>query len=252
MRTSCSRWSSGSRPRAARRTRSAVDARKEEEVVALVERIERDIGADRGRGVQHRRQRPLPASSRRRRACTSRSGRWRCFAGFLMGARGRQGAWWRAGPRHDPLHRRDGEPARLGRASPRSPAPSTRCARSRRAWRASSGRSGIHVAHVVIDGAIDTAVHPRELPGALCAEGRSDGILDPDAHRRDLLAGCTAAARRLDARARPAAVDRKILNHPRSAFGDAPSGFALPLSRRHHQRPGKAGSAVVPELEPHG
>jgi len=33
--------------------------------------------------------------------------------------------------------------------------------------------------------------------------------------------------------------------HPRSAFGDAPSGFALSPSRGRHQRPGKAGSAVA-------
>jgi hypothetical protein len=36
--------------------------------------------------------------------------------------------------------------------------------------------------------------------------------------------------------------------HPRSAFGDAPSGFALSPSRGRHQRPGKAGSAVAPAL----
>jgi hypothetical protein len=36
--------------------------------------------------------------------------------------------------------------------------------------------------------------------------------------------------------------------HPRSAFGDAPSGVALSPSRGRHQRPGKAGSAVAPEL----
>ncbi len=35
--------------------------------------------------------------------------------------------------------------------------------------------------------------------------------------------------------------------HPRSAFGDAPSGFALSPTRGRHQRPGKAGSAVPHE-----
>jgi hypothetical protein len=35
--------------------------------------------------------------------------------------------------------------------------------------------------------------------------------------------------------------------HPRSACGDAPSGFALSPSRGRHQRPGKAGSAVALE-----
>ena len=33
------------------------------------------------------------------------------------------------------------------------------------------GPQGIHVAHVVIDGAIDTPLHRRELPRALRAEG---------------------------------------------------------------------------------
>ena len=52
------------------------DARKEEEVVALVERIEREHRADRRARLQHRRQRARRASSTRRRASTSRSGRW--------------------------------------------------------------------------------------------------------------------------------------------------------------------------------
>ncbi len=33
--------------------------------------------------------------------------------------------------------------------------------------------------------------------------------------------------------------------HPRSAYGDASSGFALSPTRGRHQRPGKAGSAVA-------
>jgi len=33
----------------------------------------------------------------------------------------------------------------------------------------------------------------------------------------------------------------------RSAFGDAPSGFALSPSRERHQWPGKAGSTVALE-----
>ena len=65
-------------------------------------------------------------------------------------------------------------------ASPRSPAPSTRCARWRRAWRASSGRKGIHVAHVVIDGAIDTAFIGENFPERYALK-EQDGILDPDA-----------------------------------------------------------------------
>jgi hypothetical protein len=35
------------------------------------------------------------------------------------------------------------------------------------------------------------------------------------------------------------------MTHPRSAFGDAPSGFALSPSRGRPQRPGKADSAAA-------
>jgi len=38
------------------------------------------------------------------------------------------------------------------------------------------------------------------------------------------------------------------MDHPRSAFGRAPSGLALSPSRGRHQRPGKAGSAVAPTM----
>ena len=48
------------------------------------------------------------------------------------------------------------------------------------------GPQGIHVAHVVIDGAIDTAVHRRELPRALRAEGAGRHP-QPGRDRRQLL-----------------------------------------------------------------
>ena len=51
---------------------------------------------------------------------------------------------------------------------------SSRCAGSRRAWRASSPPKGIHVAHFVIDGGI-------RQPGDARAERGADGFLDPDA-----------------------------------------------------------------------
>ena len=43
------------------------------------------------------------------------------------------------------------------------------------------GPQGIHVAHIVIDGAIDTQFIARELSRALRDEGAPDGILNPDA-----------------------------------------------------------------------
>ena len=67
------------------------------------------------------------------------------------------------------------------RLLPPSPAPSTRCARWRRAWRANSGPQGIHVAHVVIDGAIDTRLHRRELPRALRDSRARTASSSPDA-----------------------------------------------------------------------
>ena len=43
------------------------------------------------------------------------------------------------------------------------------------------GPQGIHVAHVVIDGAIDTEFIRSNVPAALRAARTSDGILEPDA-----------------------------------------------------------------------
>jgi hypothetical protein len=63
------------------------DARKEEEVVALVEQIESHDRRDRGAGVQHRRQRPSSILERPRGAI-SRSGRWPAVSGFLNGRSG--------------------------------------------------------------------------------------------------------------------------------------------------------------------
>jgi len=40
------------------------------------------------------------------------------------------------------------------------------------------------------------------------------------------------------------------MTHPRSAFGDAPSGFALSPSRGRRQRTGRAGSAAAAGLRP--
>jgi hypothetical protein len=55
-----------------------------------------------------------------------------------------------------------------------------RCARCRRAWRANSARKGLHVAHVVIDGAIDTAFIKNNFPERYKLKDR-DGILSPEA-----------------------------------------------------------------------
>ena len=52
------------------------DARKEDEMAALVEHHRARDRPDRGGGLQHRRQRALRRSARRPRASTARSGRW--------------------------------------------------------------------------------------------------------------------------------------------------------------------------------
>jgi hypothetical protein len=74
--TSCSRWWRRSEADGGQAHGFACDARKEEEVVALVEQIEGDHRPDRGAGVQHRRQRAREHPGRKPRASTSRSGRW--------------------------------------------------------------------------------------------------------------------------------------------------------------------------------
>ena len=133
--------------------------------------------ADRGGGVQHRRQRALrhPETTAR---VYHKVWEMACFGGFLMGREVGQGDG-AARPRHDHLHRRDAPACAAATASPPSPAPSMRCARWRRAWRASCGPQGIHVAHLVIDGAIDTEFIRTTFPERYALKDQ-DGILDPE------------------------------------------------------------------------
>ena len=56
------------------------------------------------------------------------------------------------------------------------------------------GPQGIHVAHLVIDGAIDTQLHRRELSRALRAQGPGRHP-QPRRDRRELLERCTASTR---------------------------------------------------------
>ena len=59
------------------------------------------------------------------------------------------------------------------------PAPSTRCAHWRRAWRANCGPKGIHVAHPVIDGAIDTEFIRSNFPERYALKDQ-EGIVSPE------------------------------------------------------------------------
>ena len=72
------------------------------------------------------------------------------------------------------------------------------------------GPQGIHVAHVVIDGAIDTPFIAENFPGALREEERGRDPR-PRRDRRELLEPALPAAQRLDPRARPQAVERDLV-----------------------------------------
>jgi NAD(P)-dependent dehydrogenase (short-subunit alcohol dehydrogenase family) len=153
------------------------DARKEAEVIALIETIERDIGAievavfNIGANVRF----PITQTSAR---VYFKVWEMACFAGFLMGRevakvmlprgrgtilftgataslRGGSGYCAFAGAKH-------GLRA-LAQSMARELAP-----------------SGIHVAHVVIDGAIDTEFIRSNFPERAALKPR-DGILDPEA-----------------------------------------------------------------------
>ena len=113
------------------------DARKEEQMVALIDTIEREVGAievaafNIGANVRF----PIRETTAR---VYFKVWEMACFAGFLMGREVAK-VWCRAAaaPSCSPAP----PPAcAAAPASPPSPAPSTRCARWRRAWRASWGR----------------------------------------------------------------------------------------------------------------
>ncbi len=154
-----------------------VDARKEEQVTALFERIEHEIGAievlafNIGANVRF----PIRETTSRVYFKVWEMG---CFAGFLAGReaakvmvpRGRGTILFTGASAS--LRGREGYAAFAG---------------AKHALRALAqsmarelGPQGIHVAHTVIDGAIDTAFIRDNFPEryALKAE---DGILDPDA-----------------------------------------------------------------------
>ena len=190
--TSCSRWWRRSRPTAARRTASpATRARKRrwsrwssrsKSTIGPIEVLVFNIGAN--VPEQH------PGRDRAQvlqglgdgllRRLPERRARW-------------PGAWWRAArPRHDPLHRRHGLAARRRRTSPPSPAPSMALRALAQSMARELGPRGIHVAHVVIDGAIDTEFIREQLPRALCAEGAGRHP-EPRAHRRAATGCCTGS-----------------------------------------------------------
>ena len=72
------------------------------------------------------------------------------------------------------------------------------------------GPKGIHVAHVVVDGAIDTEFIRTNFPERYALQGAGRHPQSRP-HRRELLDAAHAAARRVDLRARPAPVDGDLV-----------------------------------------
>lgn len=153
------------------------DARKEEQMVALVDTIERDVGAievaafNIGANVRF----PIRETTARVYFKVWEMG---CFAGFLMG---REVA-------RVMVPRRRGTILFTGAtASVRGSAGFSAFSGAKHALRALSqsmarelGPQGIHVAHVVIDGAIDTEFIRSNFPQRAALKDQ-DGILSPDA-----------------------------------------------------------------------
>jgi NAD(P)-dependent dehydrogenase (short-subunit alcohol dehydrogenase family) len=152
------------------------DARKEEDVVALVERIERDVGPievfvfNVGANVPSS---ILDQSARKFMKIWEMA----CFAGFLTAREAAKRM----------VTRKRGTIVFTGAtASVRGSANFAAFASAKHGLRALAqsmarelGPSGIHVAHVVVDGAIDTAFIRENLP-ALYAKKSEGAILDPD------------------------------------------------------------------------
>ena len=154
-----------------------VDARKEEQMVELVERIERDTGLievsvfNIGANVRF----PIRETTARVYFKVWEMG---CFAGFLMGREVAKVM----------VPRQRGTILFTGAtASVRGSAGFAAFAGAKHALRALAqsmarelGPLGIHVAHTVIDGAIDTAFIRDNFPERYALKERQ-GILDPDA-----------------------------------------------------------------------
>ena len=153
------------------------DARKEEEMVALVDTIEREVGAievaafNIGANVRF----PIRETTAR---VYFKVWEMACFAGFLMGREVAKAM----------VPRGRGTILFTGAtASVRGSAGFSAFAGAKHALRALAqsmarelGPQGIHVAHVVIDGAIDTEFIRSNFPERYDLKDR-DGILSPDA-----------------------------------------------------------------------
>ncbi len=153
------------------------DARKEDEMVALVDTIEREVGAievaafNIGANVRF----PIRETTSRVYFKVWEMG---CFAGFLMG----RVVAKRMAPRGRGTILFTGASASLrGRAGFSAFAGAKHALRAlAQSMARELGPQGIHVAHVVIDGAIDTEFIRSSFPDRYALKER-DGILSPDA-----------------------------------------------------------------------
>jgi NAD(P)-dependent dehydrogenase (short-subunit alcohol dehydrogenase family) len=158
----------------------ASDARKEDEVVGLVEQIESTIGAIEVLVFNIGANAPssiLDETARRYLKIWEMA----CMAGFLNGREVAKRMVAREGEGHKGTIIFTGATASL-----RGSANFAAFAGAKHALRALAqsmarelGPRGIHVAHVIIDGAIDTAFIRENFPDRYALKDR-DGILDPD------------------------------------------------------------------------
>ena len=223
------------------------DARKEDEVVALVEQIERDIGPievavfNIGANVrfQHRR------DDRARLPQGLGDGRARRLPD---GPRGRQARW---------LPRGRGTIIFTGAtASVRGSAGFAAFAGAKHALRALAqsmarelGPQGIHVAHVVIDGAIDTDFIAENFPERYALK-EQDGILEPGRIAENYWKLHRQPRERLDARARPAALDGELVsmmsdNERSSSSSTSAARPRTSPGRSCRRSPPRRGAAIV-------
>ena len=153
------------------------DARKEEDVVALVDTIEREVGPievavyNIGANVNF----PIRETTAR---VFHKVWEMACFGGFLMGREAAK----RMVPRGRGTILFTGASASMrGRSGYAAFASAKHGLRAvAQSMARELGPQGIHVAHVVIDGAIDTAWIRENFPERAALKGE-DGILNPDA-----------------------------------------------------------------------
>ena len=180
----------------------SLDARKEDDITAFLQEADAR-GAAGGLHLQRRRQRQLPAPRDDRAGVPQGLG-----DGLLRGLPRRpRGGAADAAARPGLRSSSPAPPPACAAASATPPSPRAKFglrAVAQAAWRASSGRKNIHVAHLVIDAGVDTAwvrerIKAREGAEAL-AELDPGRLMQPASIAESLLGALPTAARRLDAR----------------------------------------------------